>query len=164
MLPVPDVFTLVAGKGEGKKKLTAFDRALLDAGVGNMNLLRVSSVLPPACNYVSECRLPYGSLLPIAYGSITSDVPGETIAAAIGVGIPGDPLSFGMIMEFSGFCPADEAAVKVEEMVREAFEMRSLDLKQVKVKAVDHVVGECGSVFAACPLFFVSPDGGAGGL
>ena len=154
MLPVPEIFTLVVGRGEGKKKLTAFDSALLDAGVGNMNLLRVSSVLPPSCGFRHALKMPFGSLLPIAYGSITSDVPGETISASIGVGIPEDPASFGMIFEFSGFCAGSEAAIKVEEMVREAFEMRSLDLKEVKVKAIDHVVKECGTVFAGCPLFF----------
>jgi arginine decarboxylase len=154
MLPVPELFTLVVGRGEGKKKLTAFDSALLDAGVGNMNLLRVSSVLPPHCLFRESLTMPFGSLLPIAYGSITSDVPGETISASIGVGIPQDPDSFGMIFEFSGFCPGSEAAARVEEMVREAFDMRSLALKEVKVKAVDHVVRECGTVFAGCPLFF----------
>ncbi len=154
MLPVPELFTLVVGRGEGKKKLTAFDSALLDAGVGNMNLLRVSSVLPPHCTFRESLSMPFGSLLPIAYGSITSDVPGETISASIGVGIPQDPDSFGMIFEFSGFCPGSEAAARVEEMVREAFDMRSLALKEVKVKAVDHVVKECGTVFAGCPLFF----------
>ncbi|HPD96841.1 MAG TPA: arginine decarboxylase, pyruvoyl-dependent [Synergistales bacterium] len=154
MLPVPELFTLVVGRGEGKKKLTAFDSALLDAGVGNMNLLRVSSVLPPHCTFRESLSMPFGSLLPIAYGSITSDVPGETISASIGVGIPQDPESFGMIFEFSGFCPGSEAAARVEEMVREAFDMRSLALKEVKVKAVDHVVKECGTVFAGCPLFF----------
>ena len=154
MLPVPELFSLVVGRGEGKKKLTSFDSALLDAGVGNMNLLRVSSVLPPKCAFRTELKMPFGSLLPIAYGSITSDVPGETISAAIGVGVPEDPGSFGMIMEYSGFCSADEAARKVEEMVREAFEMRALALREVKVKAVDHVVEQCGSVFAGCPLFY----------
>ena len=154
MLPIPEMFTLVVGRGEGKKKLTAFDSALLDAGVGNMNLLRVSSVLPPMCVFLTSLKMPFGSLLPIAYGSITSDVPGETISASIGVGIPQDPGSFGMIFEFSGFCSGAEAAAKVEEMVREAFDMRSLDLRDVKVKAIDHVVKECGTVFAACPLFF----------
>ena len=154
MLPVPELYTLVVGRGEGKKKLTAFDSALLDAGVGNMNLLRVSSVLPPRCSFRTDLKMPFGSLLPIAYGSITSDVPGETISASIGVGIPEDPDSFGMIFEFSGFCPGADAAIKVEEMVREAFEMRSLGLKEVKVKAIDHAVGECGTVFAGCPLFF----------
>ncbi|HDQ92699.1 MAG TPA: arginine decarboxylase, pyruvoyl-dependent [Synergistetes bacterium] len=154
MLPVPEFFTLVVGRGEGKKKLTAFDSALLDAKVGNMNLLRVSSVLPPHCLFRESLTMPYGSLLPIAYGSLTSDVPGETISASIGVGIPQDPDSFGMIFEFSGFCPGSEAAARVEEMVMEAFDMRSLALKEVKVKAVDHVVRECGTVFAGCPLFF----------
>ncbi|HON33421.1 MAG: arginine decarboxylase, pyruvoyl-dependent [Thermovirgaceae bacterium] len=154
MLPVPELFSLVVGRGEGKKKLTSFDSALLDAGVGNMNLLRVSSVLPPKCAFRTELKMPFGSLLPIAYGSITSDVPGETISAAIGVGVPEDPDSFGMIFEFSGFCPGSEAAIKVEEMVREAFAMRSLGLKEVKVKAIDHVVRECGTVFAGCPLFY----------
>ena len=90
MLPVPEFFTLVVGRGEGKKKLTAFDSALLDAKVGNMNLLRVSSVLPPHCLFRESLTMPYGSLLPIAYGSLTSDVPGETISASIGVGIPQD--------------------------------------------------------------------------
>ena len=47
MIPIPTKFSLVVGHGEGDKKLTAFDAALLDAGIGNMNLLRVSSVLPP---------------------------------------------------------------------------------------------------------------------
>jgi len=154
MIETPDLYTLVVGKGEGEKKLTAFDAALLEAGVGNMNLLRVSSVLPPRCEFAQKMEMPYGSLLPIAYGSISSDVPGERIAAAIGVGVPEDPGSFGMIMEYSGFCSADEAARKVEEMVREAFEMRALALREVKVKAVDHIVEQCGSVFAGCPLFY----------
>jgi len=154
MLPIPEFFTLVVGRGEGKKKLTAFDSSLLDAGVGNMNLLRVSSVLPPRCIFQSSMKMPFGSLLPIAYGSVTSDIRGELIAASIGVGIPQDAESFGMIFEFSGFCSATEAGAKVEEMVREAFEMRSLVLRDVKVKAIDHVVEECGTVFAGCPLFF----------
>lgn len=156
MLPVPGKYALAVGKGEGGKKLTAFDAALLDAGIGNMNLLRVSSVLPPGCVFESEVEQPLGALLPVAYGSITSDVKGETISAAIGVGVPENPDDSGMIMEFSGFCEADEAARNVEEMVREAFEMRQVKLKEVKVKAIDHVVEQCGSVIAACPLFYGS--------
>ncbi|AFM21340.1 MAG TPA: arginine decarboxylase, pyruvoyl-dependent [Acetomicrobium flavidum] len=157
MLPIPTKFCLVVGHGEGDQKLNAFDAALLDAGVGNMNLLRVSSVLPPKCVYEEVFKMPAGSLLPIAYGSLTSDVPGEIISAAIGVGIPEDPSSYGIIMEFSGFCKADEAALTVEKMVREAFAMRNLLLKEVKVKSVEHRVERCGSVIAACPLFYEVP-------
>ena len=42
-----DRYTLVSGIGTGSTVLNAFDAALLSAGVGNFNLLRVSSILPP---------------------------------------------------------------------------------------------------------------------
>ena len=155
MIPIPEKFSLVVGKGEGQHKLTAFDTALINAGIGDMNLLRVSSVLPPACVFEPTFSMPLGSLLPVAYGSITSDVPGETIGAAIGVGIPESAENSGMIMEFSGFVTSAEAASKVEEMVREAFDLRNVRLKEVMVKSVDHTVIKNGSVIAACPLFYV---------
>ncbi|HBG22160.1 MAG TPA: pyruvoyl-dependent arginine decarboxylase, partial [Peptococcaceae bacterium] len=41
MLPVPSKFNLVTGSGEGATPLNAFDAALLDAGIGNLNLVRV---------------------------------------------------------------------------------------------------------------------------
>lgn len=47
MLETPKKFTLVAGSAEGPSRLNAFDNALLAAGIGNVNLLRVSSILPP---------------------------------------------------------------------------------------------------------------------
>ncbi|MCF7934887.1 MAG: arginine decarboxylase, pyruvoyl-dependent [Synergistales bacterium] len=154
MLPVPTQYTLVIGKGEAETELTAFDAALLDARIGNMNLLRVSSVLPPGCLFVSQFDMPLGSLLPVAYGSLQSTTPGETIAAGIGVGVPEDSGDSGMIMEFSGRCSADRAAIQVEEMVREAFSFRGIPLGEVKVKSIEHTVEHCGCVIAACPLFY----------
>ncbi len=100
MLPTPKKFTLCAGSAEGSTRLNAFDNALLAAGIGNLNLLRVSSVLPPEAELVEKLDIPPGSLTPTAYGSIISDVPGERIAAAVGVGFSED--TYGMIMEFSG--------------------------------------------------------------
>ena len=100
MLQTPHRFTLVAGSGEGDTTLTAFDKALLSAGVGNLNLLRVSSILPPGAEYSHQVEIPPGSLTPTAYGVIIGEVPGQRIAAAIGVGIMSG--SFGVIMEFTG--------------------------------------------------------------
>ena len=99
MLPTPRRFTLVAGSAEGDTQLTAFDKALLVAGVGNLNLIRVSSILPPGAEFIQQVDILPGSLTPIAYGTISSEVPGRLISAAIGVGaISG---SFGVIMEFT---------------------------------------------------------------
>lgn len=44
-------YTLVGGSGEGATRLNAFDAALLDAGVGNTNLIKLSSILPPGLEY-----------------------------------------------------------------------------------------------------------------
>lgn len=37
---------IAGGKGEGLTKLSAFDRALYDAGIANYNLIKLSSVIP----------------------------------------------------------------------------------------------------------------------
>jgi arginine decarboxylase len=152
LLPTPKKFTLVAGKGEGLTRLTAFDKALLDAGIGNLNLLKVSSILPPDCEYVEKLAIPPGSLTPTAYGALISDVPGEVISAAIGVGVSDD--SFGVIMEFSGKCTKAVAEEKVSAMVREAFEIRGMHLKEVKVLAVESTVEKVSCAFAAAALWY----------
>lgn len=154
MLPTPTKYALVAGKGDGRTILTAFDAALLDAGAGNLNLLRVSSILPPNCQLVPELRIPPGSLVPVAYGTISSAKPGDTIAAAIGVGISED--TYGVIMEFEGFCTKEEAEETVANMVREGFANRHLPLVNLKVKGIEHQVEEVGSVFAAAVMWYES--------
>ena len=42
----PDI-TIRTGSGQGHTKLSAFDHALLTAGVANFNLITLSSVIPP---------------------------------------------------------------------------------------------------------------------
>jgi arginine decarboxylase len=41
------LFFLVSGVGYGSTELTSFDAALLDAGIGDFNLVRMSSIMPP---------------------------------------------------------------------------------------------------------------------
>jgi len=152
MLPLPKKYFVTAASSEGETSLTAFDGALLQARVGNTNLLRVSSILPPDCKYVPDLVIPPGSLLPIAYGSITSSDKGDIISAAVGVGIQQG--SFGVIMEFSGKCSKKEAKAQVIRMVEEAFHIRGLTLDEIKVAATEHVVENIGCAFAAVPLWY----------
>lgn len=152
-LPVPKKFTLVASSAEGKTELGAFDRALLTAGIGNMNLLKVSSILPPGSQYISEISIPQGYLLPIAYASLSSRRSGELISAAIGVGISTEKYP-GVIMEFSGFCAKKDAEKEVSKMIIEAFEVRGIPLNKTIIKGVEHKVKELGCVFAGVPLWF----------
>lgn len=125
-------FTLVAGTGRGTMELNAFDSALQTAGVGNYNLIRVSSILPPQAEEAIDINVAFGSLLPIAYGSIISGEEGKEIAAAIGVGIPVDRENIGVIMEYSGFCSQCQAVEKVTAMVKEAMDIRRITIDEIK--------------------------------
>lgn len=152
LLPLPKKYFLTAAAAEGETELTAFDGALLKARVGNTNLLKVSSILPPGCEYEPGLIIPPGSLLPIAYGTIISTVPGEVISAAVAVGIKRN--SFGIIMEYEGRCGGDESEAWVRKMVAEAFRIRNLELDEVKVAATEHTVRRIGCAFAAVPLWY----------
>ena len=59
ILPLPKQYFIVAGKGEGFTPLNAFDAALGDAGVGDLNLVKVSSIVPPFCERTEPQRIPY---------------------------------------------------------------------------------------------------------
>jgi len=152
MLPTPAKYTLVAGNAEGPTRLNAFDNALLASGIGNLNLLKVSSILPPRAELVDRLAIPPGSLTPTAYGYITSETPGEYIAAAVAVGLSSD--SFGVIMEFSGRCRAEVARERVTYMAEQALITRGIEIKQVLVKATECQVAKCACAFAAVALWY----------
>lgn len=78
-----------SGKRVASTELNAFDAALLDAGVGDTNLIKMSSILPPGAVEIERLTLKKGSFIPLAYGDRTSDIYGEKISAAVAVGIPG---------------------------------------------------------------------------
>ncbi len=153
MLPIPTKYCLTSGKSESNYKLTAFDGALLNAGVGNVNLIRVSSILPPKAERKDKIILPPGSLVPIAYGSIINENSGETIAASVAVGICKKE-NYGVIMEYSGKCSKKIAEKIVINMVREAFETRNIPLNKIESVAVEHTVMSIGCAFAAVILWY----------
>lgn len=153
MLPTPQKFTLLAGSAEGPTRLNAFDNALLRAGIGNVNLIRVSSILPPGAVEVKHLEIVPGSLMPTAYGTITSEIEGEVISAAVAVGI-GEDGQYGVIMEFSGRCDRQQAEETVTEMATAAFSSRGRHLARVLVQATEHRVGRIGCAFAAVALWY----------
>lgn len=146
----PTKFYLTAGAAEGYTPLNAFDAALLAAKVGDVNLVKLSSILPPSCLHLPDgWALEPGSLTPVAYASITSHLPGETIAAAVACGVPVDPTLPGVIMEYSARGSAQSAEEIVREMARQAFEVRGRELKEILSISTEHLVGSIGSTFAA---------------
>lgn len=152
MLPTPKKFFITAGSAAGENHLNAFDNALLKAGIGNLNLLKVSSILPPGVQYCPEIKIPPGSLVPTAYGCIISEAPGEIISAAVGVGL--SPDTFGVIMEFTGKCSRDEAEESIRQMLENAFNAREMKLAGVKIASTEYQVETIGCALAAVPLWY----------
>lgn len=149
----PRYFTTGAGAGVSAFELVSFDRALREAGFADYNLLRVSSILPPAAEHRSHVELPKGSLLPIAYGVFTSNEEGARIAAAVSYAQPTDPNAVGVIMETEGYMTEREAHDLVAAMAEEAMEDRNLKIARLEVVAVEATVELYTTVFAGVALW-----------
>lgn len=154
MVNNPNIFSLVKGAGEGNTTLNAFDVALLNAGVGDTNLVRMSSIIPPDCELVDNIILPKGALIPVAYAAITSENPGETISAAIGVGLPENEGEPGLIMEFEDTRPLSEVEAVVRQMVIDGYAYRKRKYREILILGVEHTVEQKGAVYAAAVLWY----------
>lgn len=152
MLPTPKKYKLVAGSAEGETTLNSFDNALLQSGLGNINLLRISSILPPQSAYTPDLEFPPGSLVPTAYGYVTSETEGERVAACVGIGLSLN--SFGVIMEYAAKTTAKEAEAAVRRMLENAFAVRGLPLDEVKLVSTEHIVAKIGCAFAGVALWY----------
>lgn len=124
-------FYINAGMGYGNSYLTSFDDALLQTGIGNYNLVRVSSILPSRMVRQKSIDIEEGSPLHIAYAEISSCTPGEVMSVAVSVGIPVDKSNIGVIMEQALFDGEKETVKKVETMVKEAMINRGYEIEQI---------------------------------
>lgn len=150
----PDIFTLVRGSGEGFTELNAFDQALLNAGIGDTNLMRMSSIIPPNTEKADHIHLPAGALVPVAYASITGNTPGVTLSAAIAVALPEDSSLPGVIMEHEAEAPLEEVKDTVYKMAEEAFRYRDRKIGTITTLGIEHTVERCGAAFAAAVLWY----------
>ena len=149
----PSHYFLCAGRAEGYSPLNAFDQALLDAGVGDTNLVRLSSILPPACRQVEPFDLPDGALVPAAYAQSRSSTPGELIAAAVAIAVPEDPTLPGLIMEHHGAASLKEVISEVREMAIQGMKYRDRRVADIITAGIDHEVKRHGAAFAGVVLW-----------
>ncbi|MBU0479228.1 arginine decarboxylase, pyruvoyl-dependent [bacterium] len=153
IIKTPTCFFLVSGEGEGKTPLNAFDMALLNSGIGDTNLVRMSSIVPPACKKMKPINLPFGALVPVAYASISSDIPGEIISAAVAVAIPENDSKPGLIMEYSARGHREDIENIVRRMSEEGMSSRGEKIRKITSKSVEHKVKKIGNAFAAVVLW-----------
>lgn len=150
----PNTISLVAGTGDANNPLNAFDMSLLKSGIGNLNLIRISSIMPPKADIIPLPKIPQGSLVPTAYGYQISEIKGETVAAGISVAIPKDKELCGLIMEYECVGGKKECEDTVRNMAKEGFEMRSWEIDEIISIASEHTVENIGCAFAAAALWY----------
>jgi arginine decarboxylase len=150
---MPDIYFLASGASEGYTPLNAFDGALLQAGIGNTNIVKMSSIVPPHCTLVDPIDLPPGALVPTAYAAITSDVPGEVISAGVAIALPEDENQNGLIMEYSSKGERRQIEEIVRNMAVEGMMLRGWEIKALKSISTEHTVENIGAALAAVVLW-----------
>lgn len=107
------------GHAEGSTRLNAFDKAWLAAGIADINLMKISSIVPSNTRIIAVPRITPGAVIPTAYAAMSSEVPGEVIAAAVGWALPQNREKAGVIMEVHDKATRGEAEETVVQMLRE---------------------------------------------
>ncbi|MGF7118681.1 pyruvoyl-dependent arginine decarboxylase [Methanobacterium oryzae] len=138
---------ITSGKAEGPSKLNAFDNALLDAGIGDVNLIKVSSIIPADSEFVELPELKAGDMINCVLAHATSDQKGDVITAVIAVATSDD---FGCVVEHSDVNKdPKEVRKKAVFMVKEMMKIRKMQINEIIIEAQSHIVENEGSVVAA---------------
>ena len=144
----PRGVALTAGLGDASTPLNAFDAALQVAGVHNVSLCRVTSVLPQDVELRPLPSFPVGCVVPAVWAQRVSERSGQLISAAIALGftINGPTLLAEYSTEGAG---QDEAERQVHLLLTSMAESRQLRFRNKPiVNAVEHQVKEVGCVVA----------------
>ena len=145
---------IVWGESEGKTLLSAFDRALLNAGIHNFNLIPLSSVIPPQSvihetgTYTSSDRV--GEILYVVISSLSSHKSNALISAGLGWVLTQEG---GLLIESKGEFSREECEEEIMVGLTEMMEVREWS-GEIKMKVITHKVKEIANVTVAAVYNF----------
>ena len=138
---------IVSGSDEGPTKLNAFDNALSNAGIGDVNLIKVSSMLAGNTKVQKLPKLKAGAMVNCVLSEVTSDNPGDEITSVIGVAI-GEEL--GCAVETCGINEdIDKLVDEAKEMVTYMMDKRKVDIKELIIEYSTAKVKNVASTISA---------------
>ena len=138
---------IVSGNDEGPTKLNAFDNALTDAGIGDVNLIKVSSMLAGNAEVAELPKLKAGAMVNCVLSEITSDNPGDEIAAVIAVAI-GEKL--GCVVETTGINKdIDDLIEEAKMMVEYMMQKRGVEIANLIIEYSTATVIQTASAVAS---------------
>ncbi|MHA2609306.1 MAG: pyruvoyl-dependent arginine decarboxylase [bacterium JZ-2024 1] len=111
---IPNRLFLTKGVGKHYDKLTSFEAALRSAGIASLNLVKVSSILPPYCKIITRTQawkiLSPGEVVYCVLAQNSTNEPNRLIASSIGLAIPKDRSLYGYLSEFESFGMTEKEA------------------------------------------------------
>ena len=117
---VPKKIFLTKGVGFHKEKLASFELALREAGIAPLNLITVSSFLPPNCKFIDKGEgvklLKPGQVVPVVLAKSESNIPSTLVSSGVGVAVPRDKEHYGYLSEHH--CTGMDD-IKMEEYVED---------------------------------------------
>jgi len=129
---LPKKYFVVSGKGLSKvSSLNAYDRALLDAGIGNYNLVPVSSIIPPGAEEIEPVELPPGSIVFVVMAKAEGE--GETISAGV-AWYNSREEECGFVVEAHGNTDVEEIGRKLKSMIEDMGRARGIEVESVKMR------------------------------
>ncbi len=111
---IPKYFFLTKGVGKHKEQLQSFELALRDAKIQQLNLVNVSSIIPPGCQLITRERgaemLKPGQITHLVMARNSTNEPHRLIASSIGIAIPSGQNDYGYLSEHHSFGQPDDKA------------------------------------------------------
>jgi arginine decarboxylase len=104
---IPTKVFFTRGVGIHRQKLQSYEMALRKAGVAHLNLVQVSSILPPRAVIVARSRglnaLSPGQITFVVQARADTNEPNRLCAASVGLARPSDPVQYGYLSEHHSF-------------------------------------------------------------
>lgn len=126
---IPKKLFFTKGVGRHRDGLQSFEMALRDAGVEHVNLVTISSILPPHCKVIGRDEgvklLTPGQIVYAVLARLTTNEPHRLLAAAIGAAIPADANSYGYLSEHHEYGEtAEKAGERAEDIAAQMLATR----------------------------------------
>ena len=163
---VPERLFFTSGVGRNEAPLVSFGLALRDAGIEHLNLVTVSSIVPPGCQIIPKdqgvSELDAGEIAFVVLSRNESSDSGRLISASIGCAIPIPQESglFGYLAEYHADDCSDSDALSVASgMAEEMYTTLTGDC-EVTVTGIarDAIAGDGWTTVVCAAVFLLSAD------
>lgn len=153
---IPRRFFITSGKAISQvTDLNAFDRALIQAGIGEQNLVYVSSVIPAGARQVGRTKLPMGAITHCVLAQARGS-EGETISSGISYAFRKDGFG-GYVAEGHGYMNNRAMRQILQWKMEEMAKLRDIELTPIRYRIEELSIPMDNYGACVCALVWLPP-------